>query len=145
VLQKAETTKAAPAPILPPAVAAAETAPKTPPSSVPRPAVDPASEVTTVIQSYARALAASDLASARRIYAAMPTDQREGLEALWREGGTMTPNWSVTDIAITGDVATARVRGSNVVTTRRGETSTVGIFAPASNVAAVAEWRWSAG
>jgi hypothetical protein len=138
VLQKAETTRA-PEPILPPVVAAAETTPKTPPSSVP--AVDPAREVTTVIQSYARALAASDLASARRIYAAMPTDQREGLEALWREGGTMTPNWSVTDIAITGDVATARVRGSNVVTTRRGEKSTVPVSLRARLERRGAEWR----
>jgi len=140
VQQKAETTRSLP-PVEPPPVSAASTSPQTPPSSVPRPTVDPATEVTAVIQSYARALAGSDLALARRVYAGMPADQREGLEALWREGGTMTPSWSVTDIAITGDVATARVRGSNVVTTRRGQTSTVPVSLRARLERRGGEWR----
>jgi len=140
VQQKAETTRSLP-PVEPPPVSAASTSPQTPPSSVPRPTVDPATEVTAVIQSYARALAGSDLALARRVYAGMPADQREGLEALWREGGTMTPSWSVTDIAITGDAATARVRGSNVVTTRRGQTSTVPVSLRARLERRGGEWR----
>ena len=36
----------------------------------------------------------------------------------------MTPSWSVTDIVVTGDVATAQVRGSNVVVPGRGQTPT---------------------
>jgi serine/threonine protein kinase len=139
VQQKAETTRSLP-PVEPPPVSAASNSPPTPPS-IPRPTVDPATDVAAVIQSYAKALAGSDLALASRIYAGMPTDQREGLEALWREGGTMTPNWSVTDIAVTGDVATARVRGSNVVTTRRGQTSTVPVSLRARLERRGGEWR----
>jgi len=140
VQQKAETSRFVP-PVAPPPVSAAATSTQTPPLTVTRPVVDPASEVVTVIQSYARALASSDLAAARRIYAAMPTDQREGLEALWRAGGTMTPNWSVTDVAISGDVATARVQGTNVVTTRRGQTSTVPVSLRARLERRGTEWR----
>jgi serine/threonine protein kinase len=139
VQQKAETTRSLP-PVLPPPVSAPATSPQAPSSSVARPP-DPVTEVTAVIQAYARALAGSDLALARRIYAGMPTDQREGLEALWREGGTMTPNWSVTDVAIAGDVATARVQGSNVVTTRRRQRSTVPVALRARLERRGAEWR----
>jgi hypothetical protein len=140
VQQKAETTSSLP-PVVPPPVSAAATSTQPAPPPVARPTVDPATEVAAVIQSYARALAGSDLALARRIYTGMPTDQREGLEALWRESGTMTPNWSVTDIAINGDVATARVQGSNVVTTRRGQTSTVPVSLRARLERRGAEWR----
>ena len=94
------------------------------------------------IQAYARALAGSDLAADMRLYPGMPTDQREGLEALWRGGGAMTPSWSVTDIVITGDVATARVRGSNVVVAGRGQTpSTVPVSLRASLERRGTEWR----
>ena len=140
VQQRPETTRTL-APIVPPAVSSAATSSQTPPSTVSRPTVEPATEVSAVIQSYARALAGSDLASARRIYIGMPTEQREGLEALWREGGTMTPTWSVTDIVINGDVATARVQGTNVVTTRRGQTSTVPVSLRARLERRGAEWR----
>ena len=137
VQQRAETTRSLP-PVAPPPVSTAATSPQ--PPSVVRPP-DPATEVAAVIQSYARALAGSDLALARRIYTGMPTDQREGLEALWREGGKMTPDWSVTDIAINGDVATARVQGSNVVTTRRGQASTVPVALRARLERRGGEWR----
>ena len=60
--------------------------------------------MTAVIQSYSRALAASDMAAARRIYPGMPDDQRQGLEAVWNSGGRMAPNWSVTNIVVDGDV-----------------------------------------
>jgi hypothetical protein len=53
----------------------------------------------------------------------------------------MTPDWSVSDIAINGDVATARVQGSNVVTTRRGQTSTVPVSLRARLERRGAEWR----
>jgi hypothetical protein len=94
-----------------------------PSPTVERPATTPAEDVTAIIQSYARALAAANLETARRIYPGMPNDQRQGLEALWRGGGTMSPTWSVTNITINGDVATALVRGTNVVVNGRGQTS----------------------
>jgi hypothetical protein len=71
----------------------------------------------------------------------MPTDQREGLEVMWPDGGRMTPNWSVTNIVIDGDAATARVQGSNVVTTNRGATSTVPVSLRARLERRSGEWR----
>ncbi|HEX6944315.1 MAG TPA: protein kinase [Gemmatimonadaceae bacterium] len=120
--QKRESTTAIPL-VTPPPVSTSTANPQTPPTTA-RPAPDPAGEVTAVIQSYARALAAADLAAARRIYQGMPNEQREGLEAMWRAGGAMQPNWSVTNLVITGEVATANVTGSNVVVTGRGQTPT---------------------
>jgi serine/threonine protein kinase len=140
-LQKAETTASLPL-VAPPPVSTSATSTQSPPPPVTRPVVEPAAEVTAVIQSYGRALASRDLAQARRIYQAMPDDQREGLEALWRAGGTMTPNWSVTDIVITGDVATARVRGNNVVVTGVGQTpSSVPVSLRARLERRGGEWR----
>ena len=138
LVQKTETTRTTP-PIAPPPVSSA--APANQPSPVTRPAPSPADEVAAVIQSYARALGAGDMATARRLYPGMPTDQREGLEVMWRDGGRMTTNWSVTNIAIDGDVATARVQGSNVVTTNRGATSTVPVSLRARLERRNGEWR----
>jgi serine/threonine protein kinase len=140
-MQKAETTASLPL-VAPPPVSTSATSTQSPPPPVTRPVVEPAAEVTAVIQSYGRALASRDLAQARRIYQAMPDDQREGLEALWRAGGTMTPNWSVTDIVINGDVATARVRGNNVVVTGVGQTpSSVPVSLRARLERRGGEWR----
>jgi hypothetical protein len=140
-MQKAETTASLPL-VAPPPVSTSATSTQSPPPPVTRPVVEPAAEVTAVIQSYGRALASRDLAEARRIYQTMPDDQREGLEALWRAGGAMTPNWSVTDIVITGDVATARVRGNNVVVTGIGQTpSSVPVSLRARLERRGGEWR----
>ena len=137
--QKAETTVSAPLPTVPPPpVNAASTAAQPAPNV--RQTADPVAEVAGVIQTYARALAASDLAAARRLYPGMPTDQREGLEALWREGGTMTPNWTVSNVVIDGDVATARVQGNNVVR-MRGQNSTVPVSLRARLERRGGEWR----
>jgi serine/threonine protein kinase len=139
-VQKAETTARAPV-IPPPSPTVTETQSNRPAaSSLARPATTPAEDVTAVIQSYARALAASDMAAAHRIYS-MPADQHQGLEALWKAGGRMVPNWSVTDISINGDMATARVAGSNVVTTQRGQPSTVPVALRARLERRAGEWR----
>ncbi len=138
LVQKSETTRSLP-PIAPPPVTSAAPANQTAP--VTRPAPNPSDEVASVIQAYARALGASDMAAARRLYPGMPSDQREGLEVMWRGGGRMTPNWSVTNIVIDGDVATARVQGSNVVTTDRGATSTVPVSLRARLERRSGEWR----
>jgi serine/threonine protein kinase len=131
VAQRAESTvtapvqKSEPPPVVvpPPPVSTSASTTQTPPSlSRPVPAPDPVAEVTAVIQSYARALSAGDLAAARRIYQGMPNEQLQGLEALWRGGGAMAPNWTVSDVVITGDAATARVQGSNAVVAGRGQT-----------------------
>ena len=124
LLQKAETTaKATVPPIAPPTVSESPVR-RQPASSLNVPVRTPAEEVTGVIQSYARALGAGDMAAAGRIYQTMPNDQRQGLERLWAAGGTIAPSWTISDIVVTGDVATARVSGSNVVVSGRGQTPT---------------------
>jgi len=73
----------------------------------------------SAILAYARALDAGDLTAARRAFPALPDDQRQGLEAFWKTGGTLRTRWSISGITIEGDVATARVSGSNLVSTPR--------------------------
>jgi hypothetical protein len=138
LVQKAETTRTLP-PIAPPSVTS--NAPINQPAPVTKPTPNPADEVTAAIQSYARALGARDMAGAMRLYPGMPKEQHEGLEVMWRDGGKMTPNWSVTNIAIDGDVATARVQGNNVVTTNRGATSTIPVSLRARLERRNGEWR----
>jgi hypothetical protein len=75
--------------------------------------------VVGAILAYARALEAGDLAAARRAFPALPDDQRQGLEAFWRAGGTMRTRWSIAGVTVEGDVATARVSGSNLVSAPR--------------------------
>jgi serine/threonine protein kinase len=116
-----------PPPAPAPAPAPAPTAPAAvkPDTAAPGPvvAVRPVDEkagIVAVILAYAHALELGDLAQARRLYPEMPADQRQGLEAFWKAGGTMRPRWSVDEVTVTGDVATARVQGSNSVRTREG-------------------------
>lgn len=94
-----------------------------------------------MIQSYARALAASDMAAARRVYVNMPEDQRRGLDAVWSSGGRMSPNWSVTNIVVDGDVANARVTGSTAVTPSRGAPTTVPVSLRARLERRGGEWK----
>ena len=122
LLQKAETAARANVPAITPPTVSESPVGRQPVTSISTPVRTPAEEVTGIIQSYARALGTSDMAAARRIYQTMPNDQREGLERLWAGGGTIAPNWSVSDIAINGDVATARVSGFNVFVSGRGQT-----------------------
>jgi serine/threonine protein kinase len=121
LVQKAETTARANVPPIAPPTVSESPVSRQPASSINTPVRTPAEEVTAIIQAYAHALGASDLAAARRIYQ-MPNDQREGLERLWAAGGTIGPNWSVSDIVVNGDVATARVSGFNVFVSGRGQT-----------------------
>ena len=102
-------------------------------------AVDEQAEVRTLILAFARALSASDLAAARRLYPGMPNEQRQGFEALWREG-TLTPRWTVSDIVVDGGVATARVQGTNVVS-RRGTVSELPVSLRARLEKRGGEWR----
>jgi serine/threonine protein kinase len=104
-------------------------------------AVAPEAEVSATILAYARALADADLAAARRLYPGMPADQRQGLEALWNEGGSMVPRWTISDINVDGNVATARVTGTNVVRTRRSPDSEVPVSLRARLERRGTEWR----
>jgi hypothetical protein len=95
-------------------------------ASVPSAPVLPADarvEVEATIQSYARALESGDLAQALRLFPAMPADLRQGLQSFYGSGSAMQPRWTVSDVALAGNTATARVRGSNAVRTARGTRS----------------------
>lgn len=131
----------APPPPAPPPPAPASTVVTPPPAPPPAAVVDEKAEVTAVIQSYARALGASDLAQARRLYPGMPPDQRQGLEALWRSGGTMQPRWTVSDVVVDGEVATARVVGVNAVRTPREGGSELRVALRARLERRGSEWR----
>jgi hypothetical protein len=102
--------------------------------------MDERAEIRTLILSFARALAASDLAAARRLYPGMPNEQREGFEALWTQG-TLTPRWTVSDIFVDGGVATARIHGTNVITLRRGPPSEQPVALRARMERRAGEWR----
>jgi serine/threonine-protein kinase len=121
-LQKAETTARANVPPIAPPTVSESPVNRQAAASLNTPVRTPAEEVTGVIQSYARALGASDMAAASRIYQTMPNDQRQGLERLWAAGGTIAPNWTISEISITGDVATARVTGVNMFVAGRSQT-----------------------
>jgi ketosteroid isomerase-like protein len=116
------------------------TTPAQPPNVV-APPVDEHADVRAVINTFARALAARDLATARRVYPAMPNEQREGFEALWKDGGSLTPRWTISDIVVVGNVATARIRGSNAITQRRGPPSEVTVDLRARLERRGSEWR----
>ncbi|HEY7569135.1 MAG TPA: protein kinase [Gemmatimonadaceae bacterium] len=110
------------------------------PSSVAPPAVDEQAAVRALILAFARALGASDLATARRLYPSMPNEQRQGFEALWRGGATLTPRWTISDIVVDGNVATARIRGTNAVN-QRGTPSEVPVDLRARLERRGGEWR----
>jgi hypothetical protein len=103
--------------------------------------VDDKADVAGVIMAYARALESGDLGQARRLYPEMPADQRQGLEAFWKAGGAMRPRWSVSDVVVTGDAATARVQGSTSVSTTREGTSEQRVSLRARLERRGTEWR----
>lgn len=111
------------------------------PPNVSAPAVDEQGEVRSLILAFARALGASDLAAARRLYPGMPNEQREGFEALWKAGSTLTPQWTINDILVNGNIATARIRGSNVVRSARGAVSQLVVDLRARLERRGTEWR----
>ncbi|HEV8358014.1 MAG TPA: protein kinase [Gemmatimonadales bacterium] len=103
-------------PAPPPAQRAAESA------AAAAPAVKPPGEplkVEAAILAYTGALENGDLAQAVRLFPGMSSAQRQGLEAFWKAGGTMKPRWTIRDIAVEGDRATARIEGTNTVSRPR--------------------------
>jgi len=111
------------------------------PNSVVSPAVEEQADVRALILTFARALGASDLTTARRLYPTMPNEQRQGFEALWRGGATLTPRWTISDIVVDGNVATARIRGTNVVKPTRGASSELAVDLRARLERRGGDWR----
>jgi eukaryotic-like serine/threonine-protein kinase len=126
----------APPPPPPPPVVRAESA-AAPPARV----VDDRADVSSAIMAYARALDQGDLTQARRLYPGMTPEQRQDLEAFWNAAGTMRTQWTVSDVVVEGDVATARVRGSTLVTLARQRPSEQGVNLRARLERRGTEWR----
>ena len=78
---------------------------------------------------------------ARRLYPGMTADQQQDLEAFWKAAGTMQTQWSVSDVVLEGDVATARVTGTNVVTIARERPSQQRVNLRARLERRGTEWR----
>lgn len=138
--------------VSPGAPATAIPAPVPPPAApVSKPVVEPVAEVsspaeekagiTAAILAYGRALDQADMALARRHYPGMTTDQRQDLEAFWRAAGTLQTRWTVSDVAVDGGVATARVTGTNVVTIARERPSQQRVNLRARLERRGTEWR----
>ena len=107
----------APTPAPPPPAPVPVPPPPPPPATVVT--VDERAGVTSAIQAYARALDQADLGQVRRLFPGISVEQRQGLEAFWKAGGSMRTRWTVSEIVVTGDIATARVEGINAVTAPR--------------------------
>jgi hypothetical protein len=103
--------------------------------------VDEKVGVTAVILAYGQALDQADLTLARRLYPGMTADQRQDLEAFWNAAGTMRTRWTVTDVVVEGDVATARVTGTNLVTIARQQPSQQRVNLRARLERRGTEWR----
>lgn len=67
--------------------------------------------VESAIRSYAAALEAGNAAEARRIFPAMSDAEHAHFANLFASGGRVSTKWKVSDVVITGDSATVRVRG----------------------------------
>jgi hypothetical protein len=130
----------APAPAPPPPPPAVRQVPESVLAPVVR-ATDDRADVTSAILAYARALDQGDLAQALRLYPGMTAGQRQDLEAFWKSEGTMRTQWSVTEVAVEGDVATARVRGSSIVTLARQRPSEQRVNLRARLERRGGEWR----
>ncbi|HEV8599616.1 MAG TPA: serine/threonine-protein kinase [Gemmatimonadales bacterium] len=132
-----------PPPPAPVPLPAASPAAQTPAPEIPAPNVtrDEKVEVTNVILAYARALEAGDLTQALRLYPGMPPEQRQGLEAFWKAGGTMRTRWTVSEVTVGTDVATARVQGSNSVSTARAAATNQSVSLRARLERRGTEWR----
>src|SRR4029077_4531274 len=79
---------------------------RTGPSAADRKAVE------ATVRGYAAALDAGSATQARRAFPGMPNAQQTYLESFFGSGGHVKTDWKVSDIAVDGDHASARVRGT---------------------------------
>ena len=88
------------------------------PASMPT-APDARKEIEAVLVRYGEALESGDIARVRRAYPGVTAAQQEGLVAFYAAGGSFATSWTIQDVLITGDTATARIVGTNRVTVPR--------------------------
>ena len=68
--------------------------------------------IEAVVRGYAAALDAGSAAQARRAFPGMSDAQQSYFESFFGSGGRMQADWKISDIAVDGEQATARVRGA---------------------------------
>ncbi len=131
----------APSPVPPSVASVTRSEVSMPPPNQPAAPPSERLEIEQAIQSYARALEAGDMAQALRLFPTMPAELRQGLDAFYRSGSTMRPQWTVTDVVPSGLTATARIQGTNLVRSARDAATTERVNLRARLERTAAGWR----
>ncbi len=145
--ESAVATRNQPAPTEPATVVASPSPPadssSPPPATAlaPPPVADPRTEIEAVIRDYASALESGQIEHAVRIFPSMPPGQRGGLEAFYRDGGSMKTHWRIGDLVVSGSTATLRISGTNTVTTSRSSATATPVSLRASLQRGTDGWR----
>jgi len=108
---------------------------RTGPSAADRKAVE------ATVRGYAAALDAGSATQARRAFPGMPNAQQTYLESFFGSGGHMKTDWKVSDIAVDGDHASARVRGTTRSTPGGGNPALDPVDAKVTLERATDGWR----
>ncbi len=97
--------------------------------------------VEAAVRGYAVALDAGSATQARRAFPGMPNAQQTYLESFFGSGGHMKTDWKVSDVAVEGDHAAARVRGTTRSTPGGGNPALDPVDAKVTLARATDGWR----
>ena len=89
------------------------------PDPEPRPA--PREEISTTVQSYARAIESRDIGAVRRAYPGITSDQARGFEQFFQSARSINVTFSVTGVEVNGNNADARLVGTYQYVTSDGK------------------------
>ncbi|HET7600374.1 MAG TPA: hypothetical protein VFK09_08780, partial [Gemmatimonadales bacterium] len=89
-------------------------------AAAPAPAAGDRRSVERAIQAYASALDRGDAAAARRAFPRLPEAEHARLGGLFASGGRVETRWKISNVALHGDSAAARVRGRTLTATAGG-------------------------
>ena len=76
--------------------------------------------ITTVVRSYARAIGTREVAEVRRVYPGMTPAQQSAWESFFGSVRSMTANFDISSLDVTGPSAVAKMTGSYEFVTRAG-------------------------
>ncbi|MEP6573022.1 MAG: protein kinase [Gemmatimonadota bacterium] len=74
--------------------------------------VDERPEIERVIRDYGHAMEAGQVDALRRANPGLTAKQQSDLDAFFRAGGSLKPNWTISGIEISGGTASARIGGT---------------------------------